>query len=120
MKSAKTIEKIGNSGKILISDAKLLGYALNYSVASDKARAFEDALGYTVENTALLKQNIMNHIDEDRFVEKGDNGYGMRYEFIMELTGPNGKKANVLTAWNQDSEKKRLVSAYVTKRKVTE
>lgn len=120
LKSAKTIEKIGNSGKILISDAKLLGYALNYSVAPDKARAFEDALGYTVENAALLKQNIMSHIDEDRFVEKGDNGYGMRYEFIMELTGPNGKKANVLTAWIQDGEKKRLVSVYVTKRKVTE
>lgn len=120
LKSAKTIEKIENSGKILISDAKLLGYALNYSVAQDKARAFEDALGYTVENAALLKQNIMSHIDEDRFVEKGDNGYGMRYEFIMELTGPNGKKANVLTAWIQDGEKKRLVSAYVTKRKVTE
>lgn len=120
LKSAKTIEKIENSGKILISDAKLLGYALNYSVAPDKARAFEDALGYTVENAALLKQNIMSHIDEDRFVEKGDNGYGMRYEFIMELTGPNGKKANVLTAWIQDVEKKRLVSVYVTKRKVTE
>ncbi len=120
LKSAKTIEKIENSGKILISDAKLLGYALNYSVAPDKARAFEDALGYTVENAALLKQNIMSHIDEDRFVEKGDNGYGMRYEFIMELTGPNGKKANVLTAWIQDGEKKRLVSVYVTKRKVTE
>lgn len=120
LKSAKTIEKIENSGKILISDAKLLGYALNYSVAPDKARAFEDALGYTVENASLLKQNIMSYIDEDRFVEKGDNGYGMRYEFIMELTGQNGKKANVLTAWIQDGEKKRLVSAYVTKRKVTE
>lgn len=29
---------------------------------------------------------------EDNFIEKGDNGYGMRYEQILELTGPNGKK----------------------------
>ena len=39
----------------------------------------------------------------------------MRYEQILELTGPNGKKAKVLTAWIQDDEDKRLVSVYVDK-----
>lgn len=116
----KAIEKAERSGKILLPDVKLSGYALNPSVAPDKARAFKAALGYTMANADLLKQNIVDHIDEDRFVEKGDSGYGMRYEFIVELTGVNGKKANVLTAWIQEGEKKRLVSVYVTKRKVTE
>lgn len=116
----KAIEKAERSGKILLPDVKLSGYALNPSVAPDKARAFKAALGYTMANADLLKQNIVDHIDEDRFVEKGDSGYGMRYEFIVELTGVNGKKANVLTAWIQEDEKKRLVSVYVTKRKVTE
>lgn len=100
-------------------DVKLKGYALNPSVAPDKATAFKAALGYTMETGDVLKQNIMAHIDGDRFVEKGDSGYGMRYEFIMELTGLNGKKANVLTAWIQDGERKRLTSVYVTQRKVT-
>ena len=72
-----------------------------------------------MEHADLLKQNIMDHLDEDKFVEKGDSGFGMRYEFIMELTGLNGKKANVLTAWIQDGERKRLTSVYVTKRAVT-
>lgn len=120
LKAAKTIEKSEKSGKMVLPDVKLSGYALNPTVAPDKAEAFKTALGYTAEHSDLLKQNIMDHIDEDKFVAKGDNGYGMRYEFIVELTGLNGKKANVLTAWIQDGKKKRLTSVYVTKRKVTE
>ena len=65
-------------------------------------------------------KNIEEHIDESKFVEKGDSGHGMRYEYIMELTGANGKKANVLTAWIQDGKEKRMTSVYVTKKKVTE
>ena len=120
LKAAKSIENSEKSGKIVLPDVKLTGYALNPSVAPDKAIAFKNALGYTAETADILKQNIMDHIDEDKFVAKGDSGYGMRYEFIMELTGLNGKKANVLTAWIQDGERKRLTSVYVTKRKVTE
>lgn len=120
LKAAKTIEKSGNSGTIVLPDVKLSGYALNPSVAPDKAAAFKSALGYTLENADLLRQSIMDHIDISRFVEKGDAGYGMRYEFIMELTGVNGKKANVLTAWIKDGNGMRLTSVYVTKRKVTE
>ena len=38
----------------------------------------------------------------------------------MRLTGPNGKQANVLTAWIDENGKKRLTSVYVTDKKVTE
>ncbi len=119
IKAAQTIEKAEKSSKIVLSDVKLSGYALNPDIAPDKAAAFEAALGYTAAHADLLKRNVMDHIDESKFVEKGDKGYGMRYEYIMELTGLNGKKANVLTAWIQDGEKKRLTSIYVTKRAVT-
>lgn len=120
LKSSETIEASSKSGKIVMPDVKLSGYALNSVASPDKAAAFKSALGYTAEHADLLKQNIRDHLNEDKFVEKGDNGYGMRYEFIVELTGLNGKKANVLTAWIQDGEGKRLTSIYVTKRKVTE
>ena len=73
-----------------------------------------------MSNFEDLMHNISNHIDESKFVEKGDIGYGMRYEYVVELEGLNGKRANVLTAWIQDGEEKRLTSAYVTKKKVTE
>lgn len=103
----------------VIPDEKLVGYALNPLKAPDKARAFKSALGYDASNYEKLKQNIMDHVDETKFVAKSDEGYGMRYEYIVELTGENGKKANVLTAWIQDGEDKRLTSTYVTKKKVT-
>lgn len=99
---------------------KFTAYALNPEKAPDKARAFKEALGYDMNNYEDLMQNIESHIDESKFVEKGDIGFGMRYEYVIELEGPNGKKANVLTAWIQDGEEKRLTSAYVTEKKVTE
>lgn len=99
---------------------KFVDYALNPEKEPNKAKAFKDALGYDLDNYSELIDNIKAHIDESKFVEKGDSGHGMRYEYIMELTGANGKKANVLTAWIQDGEEKRMTSVYVTTRKVTE
>lgn len=76
-------------------------------------------MGYNADNYEKLIDNIKTHLDESNFVEKGDKGHGMRYEYIMELTGENGKKANVLTAWLEDNGDKRMTSVYVTNKKVT-
>lgn len=108
-----------SKSSIILPDIKFIGYALDPIKAPDKAKAFELALGYKQSNYEELKSNIMAHLNESKFVEKGDGGFGMRYEYIMELVGANGKKANVLTAWIEDGEQKRLTSVYVTKRKVT-
>ena len=115
-----SVKKIGIQFFAEMPKAKFLEYALNPDKAPDKARAFKEALGYDLDNYSELMKNIEDHINESRFVEKGDSGHGMRYEYIIELTEANGKKANVLTAWIQDGEKKRMTSVYVTKRKVTE
>jgi len=123
----KSVEKGRNDGIIKMDlqmfarmpKEKFVNYALNYSKAPDKAKAFEMALGYTIENADELMENISKHIDESKFVEKGDLGYGMRYEYIMELEGINGKKANVLTAWIQDKDEKRLTSVYVTNKEIS-
>lgn len=129
LKGAEIVEKTAKDGIIkydgkrhlAIPQAKLSGYALNPQNAPDKAKAFEMALGYTMSNAADLEQNIMEHLDDDKFVEKGDSGYGMRYENIVQITGPNGKQANVMTAWIDDgSGGKRLTSIYITKRKAKE
>lgn len=135
IKSAETLENVTKSSIIESENSvkniglqffatmpvdKFTAYALNPVRAPDKAKAFKDALGYTMDNYEDLMKNIDDHVDESKFVEKGDKGYGMRYEFVLELEGPNGKKANVLTAWIQDGEDKRLTSVYVTDKKVTE
>ncbi len=125
---SKVVEATVKSGIIqaenefvkIIPDEKFIGYALNPLKDENKAKAFEMALGYTQENYQELKEQIMKLADESKFVEKGDSGYGMRYEYILEITGANGKKANVLTAWIQQGKDKRLTSVYVTNKKVTE
>ena len=122
------LENSGNGDKMNIGiqffakipEEKFTAYSLNPQKAPDKAKAFKEALGYDMSNFEDLMHNISNHIDESKFVEKSDIGYGMRYEYVVELEGLNGKRANVLTAWIQDGEEKRLTSAYVTKKKVTE
>ena len=124
-KTAQTVENTGISGiiekgKIAIPVKKLTGYALDPKKAPDKAKAFKLALGYDQSNADELLQNIVDHVDESKFVEKGNVGYGMLYQSVMRLSGPNGKQANVLTAWIDENGKKRLTSVYVTDKKVTE
>ena len=128
LNSVKTLEKFTENGKIDIgfqffahmSKDKFVAYALNPEKAPDKARAFKEALGYDLSNYTDLMLNIEANIDESKFVPKDDIGFGLRYEYVVELEGPNGKKANVLTAWIQDGDEKRMTSVYVTDKKVTE
>lgn len=105
--------------KAVLPEAKFNGYALNPLKAPDKARAFSEALGYDLSNGDDLIRNIREHLSEFAAVEKPDNGHGKRYQVVMELTGPNGKTANVLTAWIDDAEtgEMRLTTAYVDKRR---
>lgn len=117
--SKSNIIKPQNEYIKIIPDEKFISYALNPEKDSNKAKAFEKALGFTQDNFRDLKEQIMELADESKFVEKGDSGYGMKYEYILQIIGANGKKANVLTAWIQDGEEKRLTSVYVTNRKVT-
>lgn len=98
---------------------KFTDYALNPEKAPDKARVFESALGYNKDNCDQLIEDIKKRADIHKMVEKGDNGYGMRYEQIIKLKGPNEKEANVLTAWIDDDKELRLTSVYVTKKEET-
>jgi len=105
--------------RAVIPIEKFTKYALDSMVEPDKAVAFERALGYTIKNAEELIENIRLHLGDFPHKEKGDNGYGMTYEVRMVLTGGNGKRADVITAWINDTLKGelRLVSAYVNKRK---
>ena len=106
-------------GKADFVTAKLVNYALNPLVAIDKATAFEEALGYNLTNVAELIQNIKDNLPKFDVVRKPDLGYGERFQVLLDLVGINGKTATVLTAWikNRDTQKIRLTSVYVKKRK---
>lgn len=103
-----------------IPDEKLTEYALNFEhpTGKEKAKAFKEALGYTKESYTDLKTKILDSFDEKELVYKREDKYGKRYEQIMQITGPNGKTANVLTALIKDNDnaEPRLTSIYVDKR----
>ena len=103
-----------------IPDEKLTEYALNFEhpTGKEKAKAFKEALGYTKDSYTDLKTKILDSFDEKELVYKREDKYGKRYEQIMQITGPNGKTANVLTAWIKDNDnaEPRLTSIYVDKR----
>jgi hypothetical protein len=105
--------------KAVIPTEKFTQYVLNPDKDPDKAMAFSSALGYKLSNADKLIQNIRENIERFNATEKDDLGHGKRYEVIMVLTGANGKRANVLTAWIDDMRtgEIRLINAYVDKRK---
>ena len=117
--NANTI--LDNVDAVNMSEEKFTQYALNPNKAPDKAHAFEVALGYTLDNYKDLMANISDNFDSRKLEEKGDDGYGMRYQQVMNLNGPNGKTANVCTAWIQEKNETsvKLTSAYVTKKEVS-
>lgn len=127
--SVKGIDKSAKSGIILLPDTdnavippeKFTGYALNPEKDANKAAAFKEALGYDMSNADKLIAKVREQIKTVEAVEKGDDGYGMRYETLLEILGENGKKANVKVGWIRDKEKNqtRLTSIYVSKRRKT-
>lgn len=99
----------------VIPKAKFTQYALNPDKDPDKARAFKNALGYDLDNANDLIEQINAKLPEYEAVSKGDRGWGMTYEVIMDITGPNGKTAKVLTAWIDDKNngEMRLTTVHV-------
>lgn len=100
---------------------KFTEYALDPIKQPDKAKAFKDALGYTLDNYRDLIDNISINLDKKALKYKRSNQDGDLYEYIMVLIGANGRQANVLTAWIYDYKKRelRLITAHVTDKKVT-
>ncbi len=113
------IMKLPRYEEAIIPETKFSMYALNPEKDPDKANAFKETLGYDLSNYKNLIADIHKHLSEYEAIEKPDNGHGKRYEVIMELTGPNGKKANVLTAWIDDKEngEMRMTTAHIDRRK---
>lgn len=111
------IIKLPRYDEAVIPKAKFTQYALNPEKDPDKARAFKSALGYDLDNADDLIEQINAKLPDYEAVEKGDRGWGKRYEVIMDIEGPNGKTAKVLTAWIDDKNtgEMRLTSVYVDK-----
>lgn len=112
---SSVIMKLPRYKEAVIPKAKFTQYALNPDKDPDKARAFKSALGYDLENANDLIEQINAKLPEYEAVPKGDRGWGMTYEVVMDITGPNGKTAKVLTSWIDDKNngEMRLTTVHV-------
>ena len=113
----ENMNRLPKIDEAVISIEKFTKYCLDPKADRDKAIAFKEALGYNLDNANRLIANIRHNLPYYPAKPKGDLGYGMRYEVIMNLTGPNGKTAKVLTAWIDDAKngQMRLTTAHVDK-----
>lgn len=114
------IIELPNYKNAVIPKEKFTKYALdmNNPKGRNKAIAFQEALGYNVNNVDKLIRNIQKNLKKFNAIEKSDKGFGKQFEVLMTLVGENKKVANVKTGWIIDKEtgETRLTSAYVTKK----
>jgi RHS repeat-associated protein len=93
-------------------ERKLSKYLLNpgHSVGGDKAKWFQQALGFTKENMGDLARQIV--FDPKKAVQTGVTEFGTQYNQVITITGANGKEIEVTFAFirNEDGVV-RLVTA---------
>ena len=106
-------------GIVVMDSRKFTEYALNPAKDPDKAKAFMLALGYDLSNWQELEEKVAAAIKTSRARQKRETEYGIQYESILQITGANGKTANVTTGWikSEDSEEVRMTTVYVSERK---
>lgn len=98
---------------------KLLGYSLNplHPIGQHKAKVFKSALGFDLSSAAILEQEIKRGLLRFRPIKVENTQYGTKYTVKMLITGVNGNKQPVITAWQIDNNANniRMVTAYVEK-----
>lgn len=102
---------------IEIPPAKLTEYALNpeHIDGKHKAKVFESALGYTLDNYQDLIDNVYKNINNFPVVQIGNNEQGKLYRCDITITGPNGRTAVVRTGWimKKETDFYRLTTIFV-------
>ncbi|UED81072.1 phage head morphogenesis protein [Lysinibacillus sp. CD3-6] len=102
-------------------DQKLTYYALdkNHPTGGPKAVLFDDLLGYNQSNWKHLKDTIMKQLPDSFTNSKGHNGHGETYESILNISGPSGRSAFILTGWivKDNTDTPTLTTAYIIEEK---
>lgn len=112
-------ELLPNYENAEIPESKLSKYALNkkHPTGKDKAIAFEESLGYNINNKDELIAEVRKGLGIFKSVQKGTTEYGSKYEAVMIVNGANGKKAKLKTGWIIENDKMipRLTTIFVDK-----
>jgi hypothetical protein len=76
-------------------------YLLNpdHAVGGSKARVFRAALGFTRNDWAKLGDALVAGVQTEPVVGERPGPNGPVYEVVIPVTGPNGRHAQITTAW---------------------
>jgi RHS repeat-associated protein len=112
---------VGPAGELealsaLSVEEKLANYLLkaDHVANGGKAKFFEEVLGFTSENSKNLAKQIV--FDETKAVAGQVTEHGTMFTQVIQVTGANGRVANVLSVWIKNNDNVvRLVTAYPAK-----
>lgn len=103
-------------GQKSVATEKFTGYLFNPNNKQGwaKGQAFTSRLGYTADSYESLRREIISGAKRYPAVNKGDNGYGIRYEQKMILYGKTGNPANVVVGWIFKDGNISMTTAYIS------
>jgi hypothetical protein len=113
---ASTLPLLPDRTRASVEPAKLRDYARNpdHPVGGPKARVFRAALGFTRDDWAKLGDALVAGVQTEPVVGERPGPNGPVYEVVISVTGPNGRAAPVMTAWEiAGMGAPRLVTAYL-------
>jgi SPP1 gp7 family putative phage head morphogenesis protein len=120
-----------NVDRAVYNDRKAADYALNlnspHANARGHAKAFQMYLGLLRKDAELLKRQIMEQLPHLPAARGKSDTYGERFTARVPVTGPNGRRIDVLTGWIYEKGKyktkifttPRLVTMYIDEEAVT-
>lgn len=95
---------------------KLRDYCLNpdHPVGKHKARVFRKRLGITKKDSEILRQKILQALEESEATEGGTDSYGSRYRCDFEIA-MNNYRETIVTIWiiRRDENYPSLVTCYL-------
>lgn len=100
---------------------KIQGYLLNsnHNHGKDKAKVFNNRLGYNYQNWEKLSDEIFREVAKCPADKYRVTNYGTRYDVPMVLSGLKGKSLKIKTVWQIDngSNIPRIITATFYKKK---
>ena len=82
-------------------------------IGLSKGRAFENRLGYNIDNYTELKDEILKMADKYPASPKNSDVHGFGYEQKIIVYGYKNKPANVVIGWKNKGGKTWLTTAYI-------
>lgn len=108
--------RLPNAENTVLPEGKFTKYLFggNNADGLPKGKNFEDRLGYNIGNWQELRKEIQNRAALYPATNKGNAGFGDKYEQKMILAGLKGTPANVVVGWiHRPDGTTSMTSAYI-------